>query len=98
MAKKSKSLIVPDEVLISKIRLIQGKKVMLDGDLAQLYGVSTFQLNEQVKRNGIRFPTDFMFKLTQEEAFYTLTVGSPGDTEYNNSFLMVNFLLSLPSV
>ena len=49
------------------ILLIRGKRVMLDADLAQLYGVSTKRLNEQVKRNRDRFPEDFMFQLTAAE-------------------------------
>ncbi|HET6227398.1 MAG TPA: ORF6N domain-containing protein [Bacteroidia bacterium] len=65
---KIKSLIkVPDEIIINKIILIRGKKVMLDRDLAKLYGVTTKRLNEQVKRNLKRFPEDFMFQLTKEE-------------------------------
>ncbi|MBI4468853.1 MAG: ORF6N domain-containing protein [Acidobacteria bacterium] len=48
--------------------LIRGHKVMLDADLAELYGVNTKRLNEQVKRNLGRFPTDFMFQLTRKEA------------------------------
>ncbi len=56
------------EVLIkSRIHTIQGLQVMLDCDLAQLYGVSTKRLNEQVKRNSQRFPEGFMFQLTKEE-------------------------------
>jgi len=51
----------------SKILLIRGHKVMLDRDLAKLYGVSTRRLNEQVKRNKKRFPSDFLFQLTKEE-------------------------------
>ena len=51
-----------------KIFLIRGHKVMLDGDLADLYGVSTKRLNEQVSRNIARFPSDFMFQLTEDEA------------------------------
>jgi len=47
--------------------MIRGQKVMLDADLAELYGVTTKRLNEQVKRNRARFPTDFMFQLTAEE-------------------------------
>jgi hypothetical protein len=47
---------------------MRGQKVILDSDLAQLYGVTTKRLNEQVKRNGGRFPGDFMFQLTDEEA------------------------------
>ena len=49
-----------------KINTIRGKQVMLDKDLAQLYGVETKRLNEQVRRNMERFPEDFMFQLTME--------------------------------
>ncbi len=59
--------ILPDETLMNKIYLIRGEKVMFDTDLADLYGVETKRLNEQVKRNIERFPDDFMFQLTQEE-------------------------------
>jgi hypothetical protein len=61
------SLTVPEEVIMSKIYLIRGHKVMLDRDLAELYGVETRRLNEQVKRNLDRFPADFMFQLNQKE-------------------------------
>jgi ORF6N domain len=64
MAKDS---MLPDEVVINKIFLIRGKKVMIDKDLAELYGVTTKRLNEQVKRNSKRFPEEFMFQLTAEE-------------------------------
>ena len=53
--------------IISRIFLIRGKKVMLDRDLASLYGVKTMVLNQAVKRNKRRFPPDFMFKLTKQE-------------------------------
>jgi hypothetical protein len=56
-----------DEIIIEKIILIRGIKVMIDSDLAMLYGVTTKRLNEQVKRNSARFPSDFMFQLTTEE-------------------------------
>ena len=49
------------------IKVIRGQKVMLDRDLATLYGVETKRLNEQVKRNIKRFPEDFMFQLTKDE-------------------------------
>jgi hypothetical protein len=52
----------------SKIFNIRGHRVMLDSDLAELYGVTTFNLNKAVKRNMGRFPKDFMFQLTEEEA------------------------------
>jgi hypothetical protein len=59
--------IIPDEVVINKIYLIRNQKVMLDRDLATLYGIETKRLKEQVKRNLSRFPEDFMFVLTKEE-------------------------------
>jgi hypothetical protein len=55
------------EVIENKIYLIRGEKVMLDSDLAKLYGVTTKRLNEQVSRNPKRFPLDFMFQLNDEE-------------------------------
>ena len=58
---------IPIEQIQQSILLIRGKKVMLDADLAQLYGVSTKRLNEQVKRNRDRFPEDFMFQLNPTE-------------------------------
>jgi hypothetical protein len=62
-----KSVAIPDEVVMSKIYVIRDRKVMLDEDLAELYGVETRRLNEQVKRNKDRFPEDFMFTLTEHE-------------------------------
>lgn len=67
MAKKGTQLMIPDEVIMSKIILIRGQKVMISNDLAELYGVTTKRLNEQVKRNIKRFPKHFIFQLTQEE-------------------------------
>jgi len=61
------SAIIPVERIESLILLVRGQKVMLDSDLAELYGVTTKRLNEQVKRNQERFPGDFMFQLTSEE-------------------------------
>lgn len=58
---------VTDELVMSRILVIRGLKVMLDIDLAELYGVPTKRLNEQVRRNLKRFPEDFMFQLTAEE-------------------------------
>ena len=62
-----KKLLLPDEIVMEKIHLIRGKKVMLDEDLAELYDVETKRLNEQIKRNIARFPEDFMFQLSQKE-------------------------------
>jgi hypothetical protein len=60
-------MVVPDEVVMNKIYVIRGLKVMLDGDLSELYGVETKRLKEQVRRNIERFPADFMFELSDEE-------------------------------
>lgn len=58
---------ISDDSVINKIYQIRGKNVMLDRDLAEMYGVETRRLNEQVKRNEKRFPSDFMFQLTESE-------------------------------
>ena len=63
----SKEITIPDEIITSKIFLIRDQKVMVDRDLAELYGVETKYLKRQVKRNTDRFPEDFMFELTKEE-------------------------------
>lgn len=61
------SNLIPQETIENKIFLIRGQKVMIDRDLAKLYGVKTKYLNSQVKRNIGRFPEEFMFRLTQKE-------------------------------
>jgi hypothetical protein len=67
MAKKKNELIVPDEVVMNKIYIIKGQKVMIDRDLAELYGVETKVLKQAVRRNINRFPTDFMFEMSKKE-------------------------------
>ena len=67
MPKEKKASIVSLEHVVSRIFLVRGQKVMLDADLAELYGVTTKRLNEQVKRNIDRFPPDFMFQLNARE-------------------------------
>ena len=59
--------LVPIETIVRKILFLRGEKVLLDRDLAELYGVTTKALNQAVKRNQKRFPSDFMFPLTKEE-------------------------------
>ena len=66
MTKKNLS-VIQDDIISSKIYLIRDKKIMMDKDLAVLYGVTTGNLNKAVKRNIKRFPDDFMFQLTKEE-------------------------------
>jgi ORF6N domain len=58
---------ITDSVIVNKIYFIRQQKVMLDKDLAEIYGVETYRLNEAVKRNSSRFPPDFMFQLTKDE-------------------------------
>src|ERR1017187_9221774 len=67
MPKPDKELPIPIEVIESRIFILRGRRVMLDRDLAALYGVETRVLNQAVSRNGERFPDDFMFQLTLEE-------------------------------
>jgi hypothetical protein len=66
MAKNNTSIVLVEQVK-SKILFMRGEKVILDSDLAALYGVPTKRLNEQIKRNHERFPPDFMFQLTKSE-------------------------------
>ncbi len=61
-------IIVQQEVIEGKIYMIRGHKVMPDSDLAELYAVPTKRLNEQVRHNITRFPSDFMFQLSEDEA------------------------------
>ena len=63
----SKAITVTENVITNKIVVIRGQKVMLDFDLAEMYGVETKRLKEQVKRNIERFPEDFMFEMTDKE-------------------------------
>jgi len=65
--EKNDKLLFADEIIMSKIYFIRDQKVMIDRDLALLYGVETRRLKEAVRRNIKRFPVDFMFELTNEE-------------------------------
>jgi hypothetical protein len=67
MSRPDYEIVIPEEIILNKIYYVRGQKVMIDSDLAELYGVETKRLNEQVKRNAIRFPIDFMFELTETE-------------------------------
>lgn len=86
--------LIPLEQIENQIYMIRGEKVILDSDLAQLYGVTTKRLNEQVKRNRERFPNDFMFQLSWEEAKLLLgwqnlkkNDGEEGDSRSQNATL-----------
>jgi phage regulator Rha-like protein len=67
MAESIKSIAVAVEAIISKIYLVRGQKVMIDRDLAELYGVETKRLKEAVRRNINRFPPDFLFEMNKKE-------------------------------
>ena len=67
MADNNKLMVVDESTLKDKIYIIRGQQVMLDSDLAEIYGYETRYLNLQVKHNQNRFPDDFMFQLTKEE-------------------------------
>lgn len=67
MAIIANQIMLPEATIISKIFLIRGKKIILDRDLANFYGIETRRLKEQVRRNSERFPDDFMIEFTKEE-------------------------------
>jgi len=67
MPKNETEIMIPDKVIMDKIILIRGQQVMISNDLAELYGVTTKRLNEQVKRNIKRFPQHSMFQLNEQE-------------------------------
>jgi len=71
---KGQKAIIPIGQIEQRILLIRGQRVMLDADLAMLYGVPTRVLNQAVRRNLKRFPQDFMFKLTQPEKDQVITI------------------------
>ena len=67
MNKKKSELVIPDEVVMNKIYVVRGQRVMIDRELAELYGVETKVLKQAVRRNIIRFPEDFMFEMSIED-------------------------------
>jgi len=85
------SAVVPSEVIESKIFLIRGYKIMLDRHLAVLYGVMPFRLREQVKRNIDRFPSDFMFQLSKEEADFMVSQNAIPALSYLGGYLPYAF-------
>lgn len=85
---KNEIAIIPSEIITNKIYIIRGHKVMIDRDLAELYGVQTKVLNQAVRRNKKRFPDDFMWELTKDEQnflrsqFVTLKTGRGHHVKY----------------
>jgi hypothetical protein len=100
----SKNFIISEETISDKIYFIRNQKVMLDSDLATLYGIETKRLKEQVKRNISRFPEDFMFELTEIEynslrsQIATLKKGRGQHQKYLPSVFTEHGVLMLSSV
>ena len=92
---------IPTEIIHQKIFVIRGQKVLFDRDLALLYGVSTRDLNKAISRNKDRFPSDFMFQLTQkefEDLMFHFGTSSWGGTRKRPSVFTEHGVLSLSSV
>src|SRR2546427_12166359 len=66
--RRTRALAGGEDAIGRRIQILRGERVLLDADLAELYGVKTKRLNEAVRRNTARFPSDFMFQLSAEEA------------------------------
>jgi phage regulator Rha-like protein len=84
----------PDEAIILNIRHIRWQKVLLDRDLAVLYGVATKRLNEAVKRNIDRFPEDFMFQLTENEFASSISSNAHSETSWEQGSLISQNVIS----
>ncbi len=84
---KNELTTIPSERIISRIFLFRGKKVMLDKDLAILYGVKPIRLREQVKRNIKRFPKDFMFQLNKQEIDFMVSQNAIPSRKYLGGYL-----------
>ena len=81
----STTILVPPEASQNPVHVLRGQRVMLDSDLARLYGVTTMRLNEQVARNRDRFPEDFAYQLTQQEftgLISQIVISNPGRGGY----------------
>ena len=91
----SRKALVATESIETKILTIRGHRVMLDADLAELYGVETKRFNEQVRRNVERFPEDFMFQLSEEEfdglrSQFATSNNSPGRARHDPVDVLFN--------
>jgi len=101
MSQDQNKVLIPDEVVMDKIYLIREEKVMLDRDLAELYGVETKTLKQQVRRNLENFPDDFMFELTTEEfdgLRSQFVTSNRGGTRYKPMVFTEHGVLMLSSV
>jgi hypothetical protein len=92
MAKKELQTLVMEQKILSRIYVIRGEKVMLDRDLAELYGIETKVLKQTVKRNVARFPRDFMFEMTTKE-FEKWRASTSLTCPINRAYVMPHFAL-----
>ena len=109
MSKKESTPAIADELVMSKIHTVRGHKVMLDRDLAELYGVPTKALKQAVRRNADRFPEDFMFEMSKVELghwrsqFVTSNLGDNMGLRYapfcftEHGVLMLSSVLNSPT-
>jgi len=91
MAKAANKITVVDEIIVNKIYYIRKQKVMLDRNLAALYGVQAIRLREQVKRNLHRVPSNFMLRLTAKEAEAMVSQNAIPSKQYLGGFLPYAF-------
>jgi hypothetical protein len=91
MSIKLEKPLIPDELITDKIYLIREQKVMLDKDLAVLYGIKAVRLREQVKRNIERFPVNFMFQLSENEVDYMVSQNAIPSRKYLGGYLPYAF-------
>jgi hypothetical protein len=89
--KIENSTMLPDEVILTKIFVIRGQKVMIDRDLAELYEVKAIRLREQVKRNIEKFPVHFMFQLNQTEVEVMVSQNAIPSKQHLGGFLPYAF-------
>lgn len=101
MAKKELQALVLEQKILNKIYIIRGEKVMLDRDLAAMYGVETKVFNQSIKRNSERFPKDFMFTLSEKEwenLRSQIVTSSWGGTRYRPSVFTEQGVAMLSSI
>jgi phage regulator Rha-like protein len=91
MRKAVKEFALVDEIIVNKIYYIRKQKIMLDRDLAELYGVQSIRLREQVKRNLDRFPSNFMFRLTAKEVETMVSQNAIPSKQHLGGFLPYAF-------
>jgi hypothetical protein len=87
MGKVTNMPVIGEEAVINRIYYIRHHKVMLDSDLAKLYDVKSIRLREQVKRNITRFPSNFMFQLTEEEAIFMVSQNAIPSKQHFGGYL-----------